>query len=171
MAHISAGNSIYLYRLLKNELGVGHQASLARVEEALASDQIAPEDLDCADTTELLENLSEFIRITRFKGGRIFVTVVANAEYDTALEKSESSSEDKAAKRVNLGNALAVPRLLNPYDHAIRPPTPLKPSHRKPLKNPTRKQQLLLLQQRLLRLSSRSLLRRKSNSRPTLLSH
>ena len=99
MAHISAGNSIYLYRLLKNELGVGHQASLARVEEALASDQIAPEDLDCADTTELLENLSEFIRITRFKGGRIFVTVVANAEYDTALEKSESSSEDKAAKK------------------------------------------------------------------------
>lgn len=99
MAHISAGNSIYLYRLLKNELGVGHQASLARVEEALASDQIAPEDLDCTDTTELLENLSEFIRITRFKGGRIFATVVANAEYDTALENSESSSEDKAAKK------------------------------------------------------------------------
>ena len=92
MAHISAGNSIYLYRLLKNELGVGHQASLTRVEEALASDQIAPEDLDCTDTTEL-------IRITRFKGGRIFATVVANAEYDTALEKSESSSEDKAAKK------------------------------------------------------------------------
>lgn len=164
MAHISAGNSIYLYRLLKNELGVGHQASLTRVEEALASDQIAPEDLDCTDTTELLENLSEFIRITRFKGGRIFATVVANAEYDTALEKSESSSEDKAAKRANLGNALVGPKLLNPYDHAIRLPTLLKPNHQKPLKNPTQKQQLL-------RLNSRSLMSRKSNSRPTLLSH
>lgn len=99
MAHISAGNSLYLYRLLKNELGIGHQTSLTRVEEVLESDQIAPEDLDCENAAELLENLEEFVHLTRFKGGRIFATVVANTEYDTALEKAESISGDKASKK------------------------------------------------------------------------
>ena len=49
MAKITAGNALYLYRLLGRELGMGKQTSMARAAEVLEADGIWPEDLGCAD--------------------------------------------------------------------------------------------------------------------------
>ena len=44
MAKLTEGNALYLYRLLRDELGAGRQTPVARVEEVLAADGIAPAD-------------------------------------------------------------------------------------------------------------------------------
>ena len=64
MAKITAGNALYLYRLLGRELGVGKQTSMARVAEVLEADGIWPEDLGCADVRALCEALTDFAKVT-----------------------------------------------------------------------------------------------------------
>ena len=96
MPKITPGNRLYLYRLLSRELGVGRQTLLPRALEALEADGLVPEDLGCADMRELCEQLGEFIKLTVFKKGYVYATVLANGEYDRALERG-SSGADKAA--------------------------------------------------------------------------
>ena len=88
MAKITAGNALYLYRLLGRELGVGKQTSMARVAEVLEADGIWPEDLGCADVRVLCEALTDFAKVTAFKKGQVFVTVMRNEELDRMLERA-----------------------------------------------------------------------------------
>ena len=97
MPKISPGNRLYLYQLLSRTIGVGRQTLLPRVEEALAADGLTPEDLGCADMRELCEQLPEFIKLTIFKKGYVYATVLANEEYDRALERAEAGSDKAAA--------------------------------------------------------------------------
>ena len=102
MATIPQGNQLYLYRLFSKEVGVGRQVMLARVEEVLAADDIWPSDLGCADVRELLEQLSVFVRLTVFKKGRVYATVIAQPEWDAILErakKDDSAPPDKGGLR------------------------------------------------------------------------
>lgn len=100
MAKITAGNALYLYRLLGRELGVGKQTSMARVAEALEADGIWPEDLGCADVRALCEALPDFIKVTAFKKGQVFATVVRNEELDRMLERAgEPTAAEKAAAK------------------------------------------------------------------------
>lgn len=93
---LSLGNHIYLYRLLRDAIGCGKQTFMTQVEEALAAGDMAAYDLGFESTRELLEELDDRIKLTVFKGGRLYATVIANEAWDTALAKGED--KPKAAK-------------------------------------------------------------------------
>lgn len=93
---LSLGNHIYLYRLLRDAIGCGKQTFMTQVEEALAAGDMTAYDLGFESTRELLEELDDCIKLTVFKGGRLYATVVANEAWDTALAKGED--KPKAAK-------------------------------------------------------------------------
>ncbi|MEE0025966.1 MAG: hypothetical protein U0J70_00130, partial [Atopobiaceae bacterium] len=101
MASISVGHQVYLYRLFVREIGIGRQTPIARVEEVLVADDVLPCDLGCADTRELLEKLSDFVRLTVFKKGRVYVTVVAQPTWDEALARADK--EDSAKRPADKG--------------------------------------------------------------------
>lgn len=93
---LSLGNHIYLYRLLRDAIGCGKQTFMTQVEEALAAGDMTAYDLGFESTRELLEELDDCIKLTVFKGGRLYATVIANEAWDTALAKDED--KPKAAK-------------------------------------------------------------------------
>lgn len=93
MAQINPGNRLYLYQLLSREIGVGRQTLLPRVEEALEADGLCVGDLGCSSMRELCEQLGEFVKLTVFKKGYVYATVLANEEYDRALEQQERAGE------------------------------------------------------------------------------
>lgn len=93
---LSLGNHIYLYRLLRDAIGCGKQTFMTQVEEALAAGDMAAYDLGFESTRELLEELDDCIKLTVFKGGRLYATVIANEAWDTALARGED--KPKAAK-------------------------------------------------------------------------
>lgn len=97
---LSLGNHIYLYRLLRDAIGCGKQTFMTQVEEALAAGDMTAYDLGFESTRELLEELNDCIKLTVFKGGRLYATVIANEVWDTALAKGEDKSKAaKGAKR------------------------------------------------------------------------
>lgn len=93
---LSPGNHIYLYRLLRDAIGCGKQTFMTQVEKALAAGDMTAYDLGFESTRELLEELDDCIKLTVFKGGRLYATVIANEAWDTALAKGED--KPKAAK-------------------------------------------------------------------------
>ena len=93
---LSLGNHIYLYRLLRDAIGCGKQTFMTQVEEALAAGDMAACDLGFESTRELLEELDDCIKLTVFKGGRLYATVIANEAWDAALAKGED--KPKATK-------------------------------------------------------------------------
>lgn len=93
---LSLGNHIYLYRLLRDAIGCGKQTFMTQVEEALAAGDMAAYDLGFESTRELLEELDDCVKLTVFKGGRLYATVIANEAWDVALAKGED--KPKAAK-------------------------------------------------------------------------
>lgn len=97
---LSLGNHIYLYRLLRDAIGCGKQTFMTQVEEALAAGDMAAYDLGFESTRELLEELDDCIKLTVFKGGRLYATVIANEAWDAALAKGEDKPKaDKGAKQ------------------------------------------------------------------------
>ena len=93
---LSLGNHIYLYRLLRDAIGCGKQTFMTQVEEALVAGDMAAYDLGFESTRELFEELDDCIKLTVFKGGRLYATVIANEAWDAALAKGED--KPKAAK-------------------------------------------------------------------------
>ena len=98
MPKMTPGNRLYLYRLLSRQLGVGRQSNIRLVDEALESDGLAPRDLGCETARELCEQLSECVKLTVFKKGAVFATVLPNEEYQKALERDASGEGKSAAK-------------------------------------------------------------------------
>ncbi len=93
---LSLGNHIYLYRLLRDAIGCSKQTFMTQVEEALAAGDMTAYDLGFESTRELLEELNDCVKLTVFKGGRLYATVIANEAWDAALAKGED--KPKAAK-------------------------------------------------------------------------
>lgn len=93
---LTAGNRIYLYNLLRQTIGCGKQTFMTRVEEVLAADDLEPASMGFADARELMEDLSDFVQLTVFKGGRVYVTVVAQPAWDEALDTEEPTSGKQA---------------------------------------------------------------------------
>lgn len=97
---LALGNHIYLYRLLRDAIGCGKQTFMTQVEEALAADDMTAYDLGFESTRELLEELNDCIKLTVFKGGRLYATVIANEAWDAALAKGEDKRKvTKGAKQ------------------------------------------------------------------------
>lgn len=97
---LSLGNHIYLYRLLRDAIGCGKQTFMTQVEEALAAGDMTAYDLGFESTRKLLEELDDCIKLTVFKGGRLYATVIANEAWDAALVKGEDKPKaTKGAKQ------------------------------------------------------------------------
>ena len=98
-ARLNQGNHIYLYRLLRDALGCGKQTFMTQVEEALVAGDMAAADLGFESTRELLEELDDCIKLTVFKGGRIYATVIANEQWDAALAKGDAPKQKDTGKK------------------------------------------------------------------------
>lgn len=98
---LTPSNRIYLYQLLSRELGCGKQTFMPAVEEALARDRMTSDDLGFESTRALLEALEEFVKLTVFKGGRIYATVMAQPAWDEALAALESGKAKDAGSPPN----------------------------------------------------------------------
>lgn len=88
---LSLGNHIYLYRLLRDAIGCGKQTFMTQVEEALTAGDMTAYDLGFESTRELLEELDDCIKLTVFKGGRLYATVIANEAGMPHLPRARTS--------------------------------------------------------------------------------
>lgn len=125
MSQIKPGHRLYLYRLFRRELGIGKQTALARAAEVLEADGLAPADLGFDDARSLFEELSECVKVTVFKKGAVFVTVLANEEYDQALARSEKNGGKNPAGAKSFKRQRGVKNV-----------KPLKPKHIEPEPEP-----------------------------------
>lgn len=133
MAKLTKGNALYLYRLLRDELGAGRQTPVARVEEVLAANGIAPADVGCSDVAELLGKLDAFVRLTTFKKGRLYATIVANEPMDRALEKAgDADPAEKGAKNGKPWKRKRGPKQVRPTKPRHVEPKAQKPAEPKP---------------------------------------
>lgn len=106
---LSPGNHIYLYRLLRDAIGAGKQTLMPNVEEVLEAEQLGARDLGFESTRDLLEALDDFIKLTVFKGGRIYATVIAQPAWDEALAapaKQPTGGSAKSWKRKKADKSL-----------------------------------------------------------------
>lgn len=125
MSQIKPGHRLYLYRLFHRELGVGKQTALARAAEVLEADGLAPADLGFEDARSLFEELGECVKVTVFKKGAVFVTVLANEEYDQALARAEKNGGKNPAGAKSFKRQRGVKNV-----------KPLKPKHIEPKPEP-----------------------------------
>ena len=91
---LTPANKLYLYQLLSESIGIGKQTFSTRALEALAEQEITPETLGHESAQSLFEALSDFVQLTPFKGGRLYVTVLRQEEWDSALEAAGSGTSE-----------------------------------------------------------------------------
>ena len=92
-------NKLFMYRLLRDQLGCGKQTFITRVDEVLAQDRLTAEDLGFDSTLQLLEALgADVVKITLFKGGRAYATVLPRKDWDKALAAPEIKAPAKGNK-------------------------------------------------------------------------
>lgn len=95
MPNITPGNYLYFYQLFRDQMGVGKQTPIARVAEVLAADDVLLDAVECSSVEELVGALEDFLKVTTFKKGRVFVTVMAKEELDALLEKAAQPAVEK----------------------------------------------------------------------------
>lgn len=127
---LTPNNRIYLYQLLSRELGCGKQTFMPAVEEALARDRMTSDDLGFESTRALLEALEEFVKLTVFKGGRIYATVMAQPAWDEALAALESG------KAKDAGGPSNKPWKRKKADKALKPVRPKRVKRPEPAPEP-----------------------------------
>lgn len=127
---LTPNNRIYLYQLLSRELGCGKQTFMPAVEEALARDRMTADDLGFESTRALLEALEEFVKLTVFKGGRIYATVMAQPAWDEALAALESG------KAKDVGGPSNKPWKRKKADKTLKPVRPKRVKRPEPAPEP-----------------------------------
>lgn len=127
---LTPNNRIYLYQLLSRELGCGKQTFMPAVEEALAGDRMTADDLGFESTRALLEALEEFVKLTVFKGGRIYATVMVQPVWDEALAALESG------KAKDAGGPSNKPWKRKKTDKALKPVRPKRVKRPEPAPEP-----------------------------------
>ena len=96
MPKITPGNHLYFYQLFSTEIGVGKQVPLSRIEEVLAEADVLLDDVECSSLGQLLGELSDFVKLTVFKKGRVFATVQPRPDLDELLQKAAQPNEKGA---------------------------------------------------------------------------
>lgn len=127
---LTPNNRIYLYQLLSRELGCGKQTFMPAVEEALARDRMTADDLGFESTRALLEALEEFVKLTVFKGGRIYATVMAQPAWDEGLAALETG------KAKDAGGPSNKPWKRKKADKALKPVRPKRVKRPEPAPEP-----------------------------------
>ena len=122
MPHVTPGNRLYLYQLFVREVGVGKQTMLSRIDEVLDADDIMPCDMGFEDVRSLLEELSDFVRLTVFRKGRAYATIIAQPEWDELLAQLDKPREEAKDKRAGKGGAKSWKR-----KKSRKSPKPTKP--------------------------------------------
>lgn len=95
---LTLGNHIYLYQVLCSQIPCGRQTFIPQVESVLVAADLAATDLGFESTRELLEELDDFIKLTVFKGGRIYATVIAQPAWDEALAATAKKADAPQGK-------------------------------------------------------------------------
>ncbi|EEE17061.1 hypothetical protein IV60_GL001477 [Lancefieldella rimae] len=115
MHTIPSAHELYLYILLKKQLGINRQTALIRVNEVLESDGLAPADFGAVSARELVEAFPHFIKVTVFKKGVVFVTILENAAFEQALaapakgDKNNRTSSNSKPWKYKRGAKHVVP--------------------------------------------------------------
>ena len=95
MAVIKQEHALYLYKLLKATIGISKQTPLSTVEGVLIEDDLAPQDFGFDDIRALLEACPDFIKITAFKKGYVYATLLTFDTFETALVAGEKNVESQ----------------------------------------------------------------------------
>lgn len=95
MAVIKQEHALYLYKLLKATIGVSKQTPLSTVEDVLVEDELAPQDFGFDDIRALMEACSDFIKITAFKKGYVYATLLTFDTFEAALVAGEKNVESQ----------------------------------------------------------------------------
>ena len=93
MAVIKQEHALYLYKLLKATIGVSKQTPLSTVESVLIEDDLAPQDFGFDDIRALMEACPDFIKITAFKKGYVYATLLSFDTFEAALAAGEKNVE------------------------------------------------------------------------------
>ena len=93
MAVIKQEHALYLYKLLKATIGVSKQTPLSTVEDVLIEDDLAPQDFGFDDIRALMETCPDFIKITAFKKGYVYATLLTFDTFEAALAAGEKNVE------------------------------------------------------------------------------
>ena len=93
MAVIKQEHALYLYKLLKSTIGVSKQTPLSAVEGVLIEDDLAPQDFGFDDIRALMEACPDFIKITAFKKGYVYATLLTFDTFEVALAAGEKNVE------------------------------------------------------------------------------
>ena len=93
MAVIKQEYALYLYKLLKTTIGVSKQTPLSTVEGVLIEDNLAPQDFGFDDIRALMEACPDFIKITAFKKGYVYATLLTFDTFEAALVAGEKNVE------------------------------------------------------------------------------
>lgn len=93
MAVIKQEHALYLYKLLKATIGVSKQTPLSTVEGVLIEDDLAPQDFGFDDIRALMEACPDFIKITAFKKGYVYATLLTFDTFEAALAAGEKNVE------------------------------------------------------------------------------
>ena len=96
MAVIKQEHALYLYKLLKATIGVSKQTPLSTVESVLIEDDLAPQDFGFDDIRALMEACPDFIKITAFKKGYVYATLLTFDTFDAALVAGEKNVESQS---------------------------------------------------------------------------
>lgn len=95
MAVIKQEHALYLYKLLKSTIGVSKQTPLSTVESVLIEDDLAPQDFGFDDIRALMEACPDFIKITAFKKGYVYATLLTFDIFEAALVAGEKNVESQ----------------------------------------------------------------------------
>ena len=96
MAVIKQEHALYLYKLLKATIGVSKQTPLSTVESMLIEDDLAPQDFGFDDIRALMEACPDFIKITAFKKGYVYATLLTFDIFEAALVAGEKNVETQS---------------------------------------------------------------------------
>ena len=96
MAVIKQEHALYLYKLLKATIGVSKQTPLSTVEGVLIEDDLAPQDFGFDDIRALMEACPDFIKITAFKKGYVYATLLTFDTFEVALVAGEKNVESQS---------------------------------------------------------------------------
>ena len=95
MAVIKQEHALYLYKLLKATIGVSKQTPLSTVEGVLIEDDLAAQDFGFDDIRALMEACPDFIKITAFKKGYVYATLLTFDTFEAALVAGEKNIESQ----------------------------------------------------------------------------
>ena len=96
MAVIKQEHALYLYKLLKATIGISKQTPLSTVEDVLVEDELAPQDFGFDDIRALMEACPDFIKITAFKKGYVYATLLTFDAFEVALAAGEKNVEPQS---------------------------------------------------------------------------